>query len=66
MTKYLQFISDIHLIFPQESYLALLGDIGYPHLKNYDNFLKEHAPKFTEILLLAGNHEYYSTKKKQI
>ena len=74
---YLQYISDIHLEFwknkyPKiepiksgKSYLTLLGDIGYPHSKNYEDFLKYHSELFVNIFIVSGNHEYYTSKKKQ-
>ena len=81
-TKYLQFVSDLHLEFystkknkdnyPKiepvvlgKSYLALIGDIGYPHMSNMTDFLTYHSGKFEHIIWVAGNHEYYSSKKKQ-
>ena len=74
--KFIQFVSDIHLEFYKKSfptitpihdncYLALLGDIGYPFQPLYEKFLAHHSPLFKEILLIAGNHEYYSSKNKQ-
>ena len=76
-TKYLQYVSDIHLemrndTFPKiipviagRSYLALVGDIGNPNLHIYDNFMAYHSKIFEHILILAGNHEYYSGNTKQ-
>ena len=78
--KFLQFASDIHLEFwkikkdnfpkiepiePGKSYLALIGDIGYPHMINTVDFLRYHSEKFEHIFWIAGNHEYYSSKNKQ-
>lgn len=75
--KNLQFVSDIHLEFYKkkipiinpicegESYLALLGDIGYPILDNYGKFIEYHSKYFKEIIIIAGNHEFYSGKSKQ-
>lgn len=74
---YLQYMSDIHLefwknkypkfepVFPGKTYLALLGDIGYPHSKNYEDFLNHHSKIFEKILIISGNHEYYTSKTKQ-
>lgn len=70
MTLNLQLISDIHLEF-YKAYplikkvngcdtLALLGDIGYPHQPNYEKFLTYVSKKFHNVILLAGNHEYYN------
>ena len=47
------------------SYLALLGDIGNPYMTNYNNFLEYHAKIFEHIFVISGNHEYYTSKKKQ-
>jgi len=75
--KYLQYVSDIHLEFRKnkypmfkpivegKSYLALLGDIGYPTMDNYKNFIEYHSKLFVQILIISGNHEYYTSKKKQ-
>lgn len=80
MENYLQFVSDIHLEFYKKSFptiepikdpnegncfLALLVDIGYPHHPNYENFIAHHCKIFKEIFIVAGNHEYYSSKNKQ-
>lgn len=79
MLKYLQYVSDLHLEFrkpnkrlpviqpvvPGHSYLALCGDIGYPHMQNYVSFLKSHSGLYEHIFVIAGNHEYYSTKRYQ-
>ena len=75
--KYIQYTSDIHLEFwkkgfpviePVEkdnSYLVLAGDIGYPHQVNYKQFIEHHSKFFKHIIIVAGNHEYYSSKNKQ-
>lgn len=62
----LQYISDIHLenkhtipYIPSKSkYLALLGDIGYPHKHLYNTFLKYCSMNWDQVLLISGNHEY--------
>ena len=71
MLKRIQYVSDIHLEFHKNMYpkikavapiLCLAGDIGYPNMSNYKNFLthlnSNHA--FQKIFLIAGNHEYYN------
>lgn len=76
--KYLQFISDCHLeywkdtdipiyqpTYPGNSYLALLGDIGHPYRHNYKNFISTHSQLFEHIIIISGNHEYYSTSNRQ-
>lgn len=74
----LQYVSDIHLemrkskdipiIQPVEegnTYLALCGDIGNPFIETYEQFLYIHSKLYVHILLISGNHEYYSSNKKQ-
>mmetsp|Transcript_135059 Transcript_135059/g.431571 ORF Transcript_135059/g.431571 Transcript_135059/m.431571 type:complete len:391 (+) Transcript_135059:51-1223(+) len=71
-----QVASDLHLEFyeelppfsqilqPAAPVLALLGDIsalGHPRgIKVYEQFLEECCQHFDLVLLLAGNHEFYS------
>eukprot|EP01063_Lacrimia_lanifica_P009850 TRINITY_DN16703_c0_g1_i1.p1 TRINITY_DN16703_c0_g1~~TRINITY_DN16703_c0_g1_i1.p1 ORF type:complete len:318 (+),score=117.89 TRINITY_DN16703_c0_g1_i1:171-1124(+) len=68
----IQIASDIHLemfkdgqeaprIEPVAPVLALLGDIGYPESAIYREFLAAAARDFEHVLVLAGNHEYYTT-----
>lgn len=66
------YISDIHLEFYKESFpfekilqwekgdiLCLAGDIGYPELSTYSNFLAYASSLFRYVFVIAGNHEYY-------
>lgn len=51
---------------PAAPVLALLGDIGCPALseqtwEDYQTFLALQASRFELVLVLAGNHEYYSS-----
>ncbi|KAJ4461238.1 hypothetical protein PAPYR_2268 [Paratrimastix pyriformis] len=67
----IQVVSDLHLEFahdppvdikPYASYLALCGDISVSFgqgLKNYQDFIARHAPRFKKIFIIAGNHEAY-------
>jgi hypothetical protein len=75
----LQILSDVHLEMREgrlpevpatAPYLALLGDIGYPHVgTDYQRFLLHLADRpssssseergWERIFVLAGNHEYY-------
>lgn len=48
------------LITPSAPILGLLGDIGNPALPTYRDFLYHQATRFKLVLVLAGNHEYYS------
>jgi predicted phosphohydrolase len=41
----------------------LAGDIGNPYQKNYDIFMKFISKNFKKTFYIAGNHEYYNTKK---
>jgi len=71
-----QLISDVHLEFRGEDYfppiepvapiLLLCGDIGYPKRTNYRNFLYKCADMWPYVLLVAGNHEFYSDEYKSV
>lgn len=50
------------LITPSAPILALLGDIGNPMLGIYREFLLMQAKRFKAVLVLSGNHEYYSLR----
>lgn len=64
----IQYLSDIHLEFIQDilkierkaPILALLGDIGNPWTRNYKKFIEYVGELFDVVLVVAGNHEYYS------
>lgn len=43
--------------------LALLGDIGHPVNNNYKYFIREMSYLFSNVFVLAGNHEYYHSNK---
>ncbi len=81
MSTKIQYISDIHLEFYKTlksipkipvnaEILVLAGDIGYPTLPIFWDFLAEQSQKFKHVILVAGNHEYYHTttsiKKRRI
>jgi predicted phosphodiesterase len=72
MLKKIQYISDIHLEFYKNiqsvpeipvnaDILVLAGDIGYPTLPIYWDFLEKQSLHFNHIILITGNHEYYHT-----
>lgn len=74
----LQYVSDIHLELKNDNdiptiapisnnncYLALCGDIGNPFINTYKLFLDFHSKLYTHILLISGNHEYYSSESNQ-
>ena len=73
----LQYISDLHLelrgnkvpiiipVDPGNTYLALCGDIGNSFIPTYEKFLEIHTKEFVHILIISGNHEYYTSKRKQ-
>jgi predicted MPP superfamily phosphohydrolase len=68
-------ISDIHLEFNPKinispiiysanyHILVMAGDIGYPTEEHYQNFLKKYSNQYDNIILIAGNHEYYPESK---
>lgn len=69
----LQFASDLHLEFcelnkykferfivPKSDILVLLGDIGNPRKPTYKAFLNDCSNNFKLVLVITGNHEYYS------
>jgi predicted phosphodiesterase len=67
-----QLLSDIHLefykdgvpnIIPRAPYLILAGDIGYPTMDNFSEFMNQVVGKFTKVFYIPGNHEYYCTRK---
>lgn len=72
--KLLQFVSDIHLEFyknkidikdfitPCAAHLAILGDLGYPHSENFNEFLKQASNNFEQVFFISGNHEYYAAE----
>ncbi len=78
-TEYiLQYASDLHLelrklrtipvikpIKEGQTYLALCGDIGNPFVPTYKKFLDMHTDLYAHILILSGNHEYYTGKKQR-
>eukprot|EP00456_Euglypha_rotunda_P046557 TRINITY_DN37051_c0_g2_i1.p1 TRINITY_DN37051_c0_g2~~TRINITY_DN37051_c0_g2_i1.p1 ORF type:complete len:122 (+),score=4.54 TRINITY_DN37051_c0_g2_i1:76-441(+) len=68
----LQILSDLHLEFGdayeklpfipvKAPILCLLGDIGYPSDECYRKFLLEQADRFWKVVVVAGNHEYYTS-----
>jgi hypothetical protein len=67
MVKF-QYISDIHLEFLKKipnikklaNNICLLGDIGYPNTKLYQQFIKECSVNYKNVFLVMGNHEFYS------
>ena len=77
----IQYISDIHLefykklnslppILVEAPVLVLAGDVGYPTLPIYWEFLEQCSRDFKHVVLITGNHEYYhsntSIKKGRI
>ena len=70
----IQIVSDIHLEFGSDPppikrkspILALLGDIGYPERSHYRSFILSMARQFEAVLLIAGNHEFYSKDSTDI
>lgn len=69
MTIKIQYISDIHLEFYKDvpdipvnaDILILAGDVGYPTMPIFWEFLEKMSEQFKHVILIAGNHEYYHT-----
>ena len=68
----IQVVSDVHLemfssydevppLKPGAPVVALLGDIGYPESDMYRRYVADAAKAFSRVLILTGNHEYYTT-----
>jgi len=61
-------ISDVHLEYnidkpfslPKANILVCAGDIGSPFALSYKNFLKKVSKKYNTVIVISGNHEYYS------
>lgn len=75
-----QVLSDIHLEFSRfgfqfdfgdivtnngAKYLLMAGDIGYPDMQIYEQFIRYCSKIFEKVFIVAGNHEYYATDKKK-
>lgn len=70
----IQYFSDLHLEFyhlakfyklldhikPVAPICVLAGDIGHPFQATYKLFLTNMSKKFEHVILIHGNHEYYS------
>ena len=68
----IQYISDIHLetrnnkkdfdkyLIPNAPYLALCGDIGYPHSQTFKDFMDYCSKNWLEVFYITGNHDYYN------
>ena len=57
-------------IIPIANVLILAGDIGTPnissfHMEQYMHFLQWCSERWKEIILIAGNHEYYGCGKRR-
>jgi predicted phosphodiesterase len=77
MDTTIHILSDIHLeLLPKKTchvttivenlpsceVLVLAGDIGNPFDKNYREFMEYVSQKFKLVIVIAGNHEYYTSK----
>lgn len=71
----LQIVSDIHLEFRNNRYpfiarkaphIALLGDIGRPFSSVYARFIRDLSRRFYTVIIIAGNHEFYSSTNRII
>lgn len=61
----IQYVSDLHLergfkriINPTRPILILCGDIGYPTLLSYRQFMYSISESFDKVYVIPGNHEY--------
>lgn len=67
----MQFISDIHLEYGKSTpfvpitskNLCLIGDIGHPGTKIYDDFIYQCSINYQNVFMIYGNHEYFSLLK---
>lgn len=39
-----------------------MGDIGNPKKESYQDFIWEQSERFRHVLVVSGNHEYYSNE----
>ena len=74
MPTKIQYASDLHLEFfgttpdfttivkPVAPYLVLAGDIGQPGHAVFHQFLDYVSASWRAVILIAGNHEYYTTQ----
>lgn len=62
-------VSDVHLEYQwfeppepvdKECTLVIAGDLGHPILPSYRKYLIMAASRFKHVILITGNHEYYS------
>jgi predicted MPP superfamily phosphohydrolase len=74
----INYLSDLHLEFYKKNFdfnklfnfksgeigdiLCLCGDIGYPEMQNYSDFIDFCSKYFKYVFIISGNHEYYSLK----
>lgn len=69
--------SDLHLEFgekfevpkpesPGKHICILAGDIGHPTKPHYKEFLVKTRKKFDEVVVILGNHEYFSKNKRKL
>ncbi|KAI4732040.1 hypothetical protein E4T49_00346 [Aureobasidium sp. EXF-10728] len=73
MTLKIQFMSDLHLERNGYNYdipcsaprLALVGDIGrFCDYDDYAGFLRTQCQRFDQVLLIAGNNEFYGSSRQ--
>ncbi|GAQ91693.1 putative endonuclease [Klebsormidium nitens] len=64
-----QIVSDLHLEMSSRKakhipvtapHIALLGDIGRGNSKEYAAFVEDLSRRYSTVLIVAGNHEYYT------
>lgn len=73
-SAHIQHMSDLHLeriqynfqITKEAPYLVLGGDIGrFCDFDKYSSFIQEQCKKFDQVLLVAGNHEFYGSSREE-
>lgn len=67
----LQYTSDVHLDITKQVYipkdpdanvLVVAGDLGKPFQANFLSFVAKASGAYEHVILVSGNHEYYSSK----
>jgi hypothetical protein len=71
----IQIVSDLHMeMFPSTApripvnapHIALLGDIGRGDSKEYASFVKDLSKRYSTVLIVAGNHAFYTCDYSQV
>lgn len=57
--EFYKYLGDVPVIPTNAPILILAGDVGYPTLPLYWEFMKDVSRRYEHVLLVPGNHEYY-------